>query len=94
MVVSFPTGLLSVVLFNQFFTNFTTDDEIESDDVHYARVDEGRRFIRRPKITLLYKEDRKEKKRAINLPSLLMPRSDEILEDGKELLRENGIKVK
>lgn len=94
MVISFPSGLLLVILFNQIFTNFTSEDEIEVDDVHFARVNEGRKFLRRPKITLIYEEDREDKKRSINLPSLLMPSSEEILEDGKELLRDHGIKVK
>jgi len=94
MVVSFPTGLLSVVLFNQFFTNFTDDNRISINNIHFARVKKGRKFITGPKITFMYKEGRKDKKRAVDMPSLMEPKSEEILSDAKEFLRDYNIKVK
>lgn len=94
MVVSFPTGLSAVILFRQFFTSRTNDRRIPKDNIKFVRFDRGRKLFRKPKATFIYKEGRKDKKRKVNFPSLVAPRSEEILDEAEGFLKEEGIKVK
>ena len=94
MVVAFPTGLSLVVLFRQLFTTFTNVRRVPLDNIRYAKIEEGKKFLTKPKIVFIYHEDRKEKKRSVNLPSLVAPRSEEIIDEAKEFLRNQDVKLK
>ena len=94
MVVAFPAGLTSVVLFRQFFTTFTNVRRIPIENIRYVHVKEGRKFLTKPKAVFLYHEDREEKKRSVNLPSLVAPKSEEMLQEAKEFFKDNDLKIK
>lgn len=94
MVVAFPAGLTGVILFNQFFTAFTNARRVPIEDIRYVRVKEGKKFLKKPKAIFMYHEGREEKSRSMNMPSLVSPEAEERIQDVKDFLKENDVKVK
>lgn len=94
MIVAFPAGLSAVVIFRQFFTTFTNVRRVPKENIRYVQFNDGRKFLTKPKVVFMYHEGRDEKKRSVNLPSLVAPRSKEMVQEAKDFLEENNLKLK
>jgi hypothetical protein len=95
MAATVPTGFASVVIFREFFTKVTDENEIEAENIHYVKIKQGNQIISEPKAIIYYEDEKhRDKIRKLNLPPLLAPKSDEFIKDAVHMFEDAGIKVK